>query len=273
MPLHSWIWPKGTFFQRRLQEVRERQIEEPPNGKPGAGGKETWPQTAVAPSTSTPPNLFVLHDVLTPAGVNSLPTRSLDNLSSDRKDKGTTAAPEDLVPIDLSRLGKKLSPTQALLALEREGWARLTNGTFRRVEFNEKSVQAALHKENLETFQSGLVHSGDWVRVNPSDPEPARAATPNIENGAEVDRSKINVAAPAPWQFPAPASPAVPSQAVVCDRSSQSVEENSGKPQSAQPSHDQWGQIAHEKSDPSKPQEIDWPEIDDKLLWLAKPSS
>jgi hypothetical protein len=269
--LDNWKWPKGTFFQRRLEEVRARQIEESPNDKAGADENERL-QRAITASTSKQPKLFVLHDVLTPAEVNARPSRMIDNMSSNRTDNGTTAAPEDLVPIDLRRLGKKPSPTQALLALEREGWARVTNGEFRRVEANEKSVPAALHKENLEKFQSGLVHSGEWIRFTPSDAEPARIAKLKVENVSEASWSKVEIAEPDHLELAAVISPPAANEPMIPDLALQSGEENRAGPDNTQASHDQWGQLGREKFDPSAPQAIEWQDID-KLLWLAKPSS
>ena len=48
--------------------------------------------------------------------------------------------------------------------------AKSASFAFSRVGSTKNPFQAALHKENLEKFQSGLVQSGDWVRATQTTP-------------------------------------------------------------------------------------------------------
>lgn len=176
----------------------------------------------------------------------------------------------------------RLSPTQALLGLEREGWARVNNGAVQRVEVNERSVQAALHKENIEKFQATLLQSGEWVRSNdleiaveaPASPQLEPPATVSATDGhtsaQQVQMAAARVEVQSPSKVDAPAVTSKASDESVSQKSS-NANELAINSQAGQT--DPRLSVLAPAAEPKSQQVPGWDEIDEKLLWLATPSS
>lgn len=266
LPAHSWIWPRGTFLQHRLRSVRAQESADVSSEIPAREERITALER-IDRSAST--RLRLVSEPRNGA------VETNDNGADSRG--GPLPSPGDRG--DAARL----SPTQALLSLERDGWARVNKGAVQRVEVNEQSVQAALHKENIEKFQATLLQSGEWVRSNdleravepPPSPKPELAAAPSKTDGntvtpqVQIAATRVEVQAPSMVRAPAPAL-----RRAVDETVSQKGHTKS------EPALDPPAVRAESRPTVQTPvaaqtaqQVPGWDDIDEKLLWLAKPSS
>ncbi|MBM4263208.1 MAG: hypothetical protein FJ145_17480 [Deltaproteobacteria bacterium] len=163
------------------------------------------------------------------------------------------------------------SPTQALLGLERERWARVSNGATEHVEIDEKSVQAALHKENMEKFQRTLLQSGAWVRATGSEAEELPVAASrevsepvNRANSAAIKQAQRAAA-------PVEAEPA--NSALLAHQAAAPVNNRKVEPTVPPSASRAASSAAPQPIAQSQSELAGWDDIDERLLWLAKPSS
>lgn len=265
LPAHSWIWPRGTFLQRRLRSVRAQESADASFENPV---KEERSNAFERIDRSASTRLRLVSEprngvVATNDNGDDLPARGVTSTGG----RGEAV---------------RLSPTQALLGLEREGWARVSNGAVQRVEVNEQSVQAALHKESIEKFQATLLQSGEWVRSNdleiaveaPASPQLEPPATVSATDGhtsaQQVQMAAARVEVQSPSKVDAPAVTSKASDESVSQKSS-NANELAINSQAGQT--DPRLSVLAPAAEPKSQQVPGWDEIDEKLLWLATPSS
>lgn len=262
LPAHSWIWPRGTFLQRRLRSVRAQESANVSSEIPANEERTTALERIDRPA---PSRLRLVSDPRNRA------VETNDGKVGDFEDG-------PLHPTVGRGEAARLSPTQALLGLEREGWARVNNGAVQRVEVNERSVQAALHKENIEKFQATLLQSGEWVRSNDLETAveappssqlelPAIAsATPGLSATQQVQiaaaRGEVQAASMGVAPVAAPTAVDEPVAQKSRKISEPALDSQAGRAELQAPAAARSAQ-----------QVPGWDDIDEKLLWLATPSS
>jgi len=270
----NWSWPKETYFQRRLKEVR-RQTEEPTGALSAevaelevavraalaedVAGSEQAAKT-ISNSVEEPPDLE--------PGQNS-PAIPLEQ----------DPTPEPRAAANVNSRQPRTSPTQALLAMERNEWVRTGVTSSEPVDMGAGGLARAPRKGNLDRFRFALVNSGEWTR---SEPNTALTLTANgaAEQSAPAEKEKpaiVETAKQAQITQPPITRPQVkreatpsPAPSLRRERAAESVRPQDHTPLLA--SDNPWQLIDRQFNQVSAPGP-DWADIEENFLWLSKPSS
>jgi hypothetical protein len=265
----NWSWPKGTYFQRRLKEVR-RQMEEA-TGETSAEVTELEvavrealaEDVAVSEQAAQSISIAVKEPPQAVAGHNS-PAKSLEQ----------DAAPEARAAANVNSRQARTSPTQALLAMERNEWVRTGVNSSEPVDMGTGGLARAPRKGNLDRFRFALINSGEWTR---SEPNTALTLT---ANGAAEQSAPPQKQKPAVVEMPEPpqvTQPPITQQVKrqVTPPSQPKRATESLRPQVHTPllaSENPW-QLIDRQFNQASAAGPDWAEIEEKFLWLSNPSS
>jgi hypothetical protein len=274
LSLHDWIWPTETYLQRRLRIIRAQQ--EADSSENQATGDNVGIASRAEPAgAATDRQVSVSFSPVVNGGnrresLKQAPERPL--ASELPQDSGVVDYGE-LIPIDLGIPRKQPSPTRSLPDLGESGWMRAFNESPPQpVDISKAGLDAAVHKENMEKFRARLIHSDEWVpthageQVAQAEPDvkmkPARQPTRDLKMEPLLD-------APS-----APFSSALPAELGADSKSSHrgKIVPPGCAAQASQSKDEDCWQSSQLQADVPNPKASEW-DIDEKLLWLAKPSA
>ena len=178
----------------------------------------------------------------------------------------------ELIPIDLGKPRKQRSSTESLADLGAGEWMRAFNESPPQpVDLSKAGLDAAVRKENMEKFRARLIHSDEWVPTHAGEQEaqagpdvkmkPAGQPTRDLNMEPFLDERSVPISSTLPAELGADSESSHRGKSVP-----------PGRAQANQSKDEDWRQSSQLQADAPNPKAIEW-DIDDKLLWLAKPSA